>query len=89
MVGMMIISKREWERTCILYIQDRIKEGKGEFAVQKLEVREELRVEVKDGEFSSCMVEWSCQQEQLNVFYVHVCTYRTHSHLHSGLFVPF
>lgn len=47
----------------ILCIQDSINEGNGEFAVEKLEIREELPLEVKDGKFSSCIVEWSCHQE--------------------------
>lgn len=47
----------------ILYIQDSINEGNGEFAVCKLEISKELHLEVKDGEFASCIVEWSCHQE--------------------------
>lgn len=62
----------------ILCLQGAGNAGNVEFAVQNLEIREELLLEVKDGGFSSCTVERSCQQQQLNVFYVHMCTQKPH-----------
>lgn len=47
----------------IVCLQDAINAGNVEFAVQKLEIREELHLEVKDGGFSRCTVERSCHQE--------------------------
>lgn len=47
----------------VLCLQDGINEENLEFAALKLEIREELHLEVKDGEFSSCIVEQSCHQQ--------------------------